>query len=96
MTVTPAHHPTGEIAMNRSAHIRFPVGWRRSGYAGCNYYEELVRDDGRVLGFIMRFDEEEDDGILTYATAGHRRLGGFAGDEAARAAVERFIEAPNA
>jgi hypothetical protein len=32
--------------------------WREGVYDQCALYEELTRDDGKVLGCIMRFFEE--------------------------------------
>ena len=55
---------------------------------GGSFYERLVRDDGLVLGCILRFGRDEP----TYAHVIGRRLGAFSGDQAAREAVQRALE----
>jgi hypothetical protein len=46
--------------------------WREGVYDQCALYEELIRDDGKVLGCIMRFFEEN---CATYAMTETKRLG---------------------
>lgn len=49
-------------------------------------FEELVQDDtGRVLGWVLRFDEDGN----TYAYFGNVRLGAFGDDATAREFVEQ-------
>ena len=62
--------------------------WREGVYQECALYEELIRDDGNVLGCIMRFYEEN---CPTYAITETRRLGPKKNDRAARWAVEEAI-----
>ena len=57
-------------------------------YNECALYEELIRDDGKVLGCIMRFYEEN---CPTYAMTETKRLGPKKDDQAARRAVEEAI-----
>ena len=64
--------------------------WREGVYDECALYEELVRDDGKVLGCIMRFYEEN---CPTYAMTETKRLGPKKDDQAARGAVEEAISA---
>ena len=52
------------------------------------YCEELIRDDGKVLGCIMRFFEEN---CPTYAMTETKRLGPKKDDQAARWAVEEAM-----
>ena len=59
--------------------------WREGVYDECALYQELIRDDGKVLGCIMRFFEEN---CPTYAMTETRRLGPKRNDRAARRAVE--------
>jgi hypothetical protein len=54
----------------------------------CALYEELIHDDGKVLGCIMRFFEEN---CPTYAVTETKRLGPKKNDQAARRAVEKAI-----
>ena len=44
--------------------------WREGVYQECALYEELIRDDGKVLGCIMRFFEEN---CPTYAMTGSQK-----------------------
>jgi hypothetical protein len=46
--------------------------WREGVHGQCALYEELIRDDGKVLGCIMRFYEEN---CPTYAMTETERLG---------------------
>ena len=62
--------------------------WREGVYDQCALYEELIRDDGKVLGCVMRFFEEN---CPTYAMTETKRLGPKKGDQAARRAVENAI-----
>jgi len=62
--------------------------WREGVYEECALYEELVRDDGKVLGCVMRFYEEN---CPTYAMTETKRLGPKKDDQAARRAVEEAI-----
>src|SRR5215469_15043229 len=62
--------------------------WREGVYEECALYEELVRDDGKVLGCVMRFYEEN---CPTYAMTETKRLGPKKDDQAARRAVENAI-----
>lgn len=62
--------------------------WREGVYNECALYEELIRDDGQVLGCIMRFYEEN---CPTYAMTETKRLGPKKDDQAARRAVEEAI-----
>ena len=62
--------------------------WREGVYDECALYEELVRDDGKVLGCIMRFYEEN---CPTYAMIETKRLGPKKDDQAARQAVEEAL-----
>ena len=55
--------------------------WREGVYDQCALYEELIRDDGKVLGCIMRFFEEN---CPTYAMTETKRLGPKKDDQAAR------------
>ena len=57
-------------------------------YDECALYEELIRDDGKFIGCIMRFF---DDNCPTYAMTETRRLGPKRNDRAARRAVEEAI-----
>jgi hypothetical protein len=59
---------------------------------GGSSYERLVRDDGLVLGCILRFERD----APTYAHVIGRRLGAFRNDKEARAAVERALEETSA
>jgi hypothetical protein len=61
---------------------------REGVYDQCALYEELIRDDGKVLGCVMRFFEEN---CPTYAMTETKRLGPKKGDQAARRAVENAI-----
>jgi hypothetical protein len=51
--------------------------------------EELVRDDGCILGCIMRAWADGP----TYAWSKYGRIGAVDGDQAARTEVERALEA---
>jgi hypothetical protein len=62
--------------------------WREGVYDQCALYEELICDDGKVLGRIMRFYEEN---CPTYAMTETKRLGPKKDDQAARRAVEEAI-----
>ena len=62
--------------------------WREGVYDQCALYEELIRDDGKVHGCIMRFFEEN---FPTYAMTETKRLGPKKNDQAARRAVENAI-----
>jgi len=62
--------------------------WREGVYDQCALYEELIRDDGKVLGCIMRFFEEN---CATYAMTETKRLGPKKDDRAARPAVEKAL-----
>ena len=62
--------------------------WREGVYDECALYEELIRDDGKVLRCVMRFFEEN---CPTYAMTETKRLGPKKGDQAARRAVENAI-----
>jgi hypothetical protein len=62
--------------------------WREGVYDQCALYEELIRDDGKVLGCVMRFYEEN---CPTYAMIETKRLGPKKNDHAARQAVEEAI-----
>ena len=62
--------------------------WREGVYQECALYEELIRDDGKFIGCIMRFFDEN---CPTYAMTGTRRLGPKGNDRAARRAVEEAV-----
>jgi hypothetical protein len=62
--------------------------WREGVYDQCALYEELIRDDGKVLGCIMRFYEVN---CPTYAMTETKRLGPKKDDQAARRAVEEAM-----
>ena len=62
--------------------------WREGVYDQCALYEELIRDDGKVLGCVMRFFEEN---CPTYAMTETKRLGPKKDDQAARWAVEEAM-----
>ena len=62
--------------------------WREGVYDQCALYAELIRDDGKVLGCIMRFYEVN---CATYAMTETKRLGPKKDDYAARRAVEEAI-----
>ena len=62
--------------------------WREGVYDQCALYAELIRDDGKVLGCIMRFYEVN---CATYAMTETKRLGPKKDDHAARRAVEEAI-----
>ena len=62
--------------------------WREGVYDQCALYEELIRDDGKVLRCIIRFFEEN---CPTYATTETKRLGPKKDDQAARWAVEEAM-----
>ena len=62
--------------------------WREGVYQECALYEELIRDDGKVLGCIMRFFEGN---CATYAMTETKRLGPKKDDQAARWAVEEAM-----
>jgi hypothetical protein len=62
--------------------------WREGVSDECALYEELIRNDGKVLGCIMRFYEEN---CPTYAMTETKRLGPKKDDQAARRAVEAAI-----
>jgi hypothetical protein len=62
--------------------------WREGVSDQCALYEELIRDDGKILGCIMRFYEEN---CPTYAMTEPTRLGPKKNDQAARRAVEDAV-----
>jgi hypothetical protein len=72
------------------------MSWRdRSDaeYCDADLYQLLYRDDGVVLGLVMRLRGREDTDAYVY-TAAHdalRRLGACWSDDAARSAVERAV-----
>jgi hypothetical protein len=72
------------------------MSWRdRSDaeYCDADLYQVLYRDDGVVLGLVMRLRGGEDTDAYVY-TAAHdalRRLGACRSDDAARSAVEGAV-----
>jgi len=72
------------------------MGWRdRSDdeYCDADLYQVLYRDDGVVLGLVIRLRGVKNTDAYVY-TAAHdalRRLGACRSDDAARCAVERAV-----
>src|SRR6516225_1758028 len=94
MLSTVRKHPSANVNPDspRYGHHRWVIQmnfqWREGVHGQCALYEELIRDDGKVLGCIMRFYEEN---CPTYAMTETKRLGPKKDDQAARWAVEEAM-----
>jgi hypothetical protein len=72
------------------------MSWRDCSdaeYCDADLYQLLYRDDGVVLGLVMRLRGDEDTYAYVYAAAHDalRRLGACWSDDAARRAIERAV-----
>jgi hypothetical protein len=83
------HLCPGHVSYKTSTPVtKMNFRWREGVYNECALYEELIHDNGKVLGCIMRFYEEN---CPTYAMTETKRLGPKKDDQAARWAVEEAI-----
>jgi hypothetical protein len=74
------------------------MSWRDCSdaeYCGADLYQLLYRDDGVVLGLVMRMPGSRDTYAYAYVATHDdlRRLGACSSDDAARRAVESAIGA---
>ena len=72
------------------------MSWRDCSdaeYCHADLYEVLYRDDGVVLGLVMRMPDSHDTYAYTYIATHDdlRRLGACSSDDAARRTVEAAI-----
>jgi hypothetical protein len=68
------------------------MSWRDSEDAkGCDMHQALYRDDGELLGMVLRLHGGEDTYAYTVTPIGLRRLGACWSDDTARRAVERAV-----
>ena len=81
---TPACHGSVEL-------MRIPMSWRDELNPGCDLHQVLYRDDGEVLGCVLRLEGDPSIYAHTVTRDALRRLGAHPTVDAARRAVERAI-----
>ena len=81
---TPACHGSVEL-------MRIPMSWRDELNPGCDLHQVLYRDDGEVLGCVLRLEGDPSIYAHTVTHDALRRLGAHPTVDAARRAVERAI-----
>jgi hypothetical protein len=71
--------------------MRTPMSWRDELNPGCDLHQVLYRDDGEVLGCVLRLEGDPSIYAHTVTHDALRRLGAHPTVDAARRAVERAI-----
>ena len=72
--------------------MRTPMSWRGELNPGCDLHQVLYRDDGEVLGCVLRLEGDPSIYAHTVTHDALRRLGAHPAVDAARRAVERAIQ----